>query len=107
MQHVSTRSGCRSNVGSKGELVVECRTQFSSSLGGDYHRVVDGDSTVLCGRTLPWKEKQRGLVEVEFQVVSNDRSQSDRQRSVLLPVFQTNNQHLHFTDYTLSFTLKL
>ena len=44
MQNVSTRAGCCSNVGSKGELTVEYHTQVPSSLGGGYHRVVKGNS---------------------------------------------------------------
>ena len=34
VQHVCTAAGCCSNVGSKGELTVECHIQLPCGLGG-------------------------------------------------------------------------
>ena len=53
VQHVSTRLGCCSNVGGKGELTVESHKQVPIGLGGGYHGVVYGDSKVMVGRAFP------------------------------------------------------
>ena len=52
VQHVSTGTGCCSNVGSKGHLIIECHTQVPSCLGEGYQGVVKGNCQVIGGRAF-------------------------------------------------------
>lgn len=65
----SAGAGRHCNVGSEGQLVVQCHTQVPCSLSRGHNRVLNGDGEVVGGRQLPWKEEHLRLVQIELQVV--------------------------------------
>lgn len=62
-EHESAGAGWHRNVGSEGQLAIQCHTQVPCSLR--HHRVLK----VVSGSCLPWKEEQVSLVQREIQVV--------------------------------------
>ncbi|XP_035530653.1 LARGE xylosyl- and glucuronyltransferase 1-like [Morone saxatilis] len=50
-------AGCRSHIGSNGEIVIQCHTQVSSSPNWGHHGVLNCNKEVMDKRCLPWKKE--------------------------------------------------
>lgn len=60
---------CHSDVGSEGQLVIQCHTQVPCSLSRRDHRVLFVNGKVMDVRGLPWEKEQLSHFKIELHVV--------------------------------------